>query len=78
MEPAPAHSPTRPRTVYDTVGRPGGGAGRREPDSGEVNYPYLFAELDRRGYDGWWGCEYRPASRTEDGLGWARDYGIGG
>lgn len=51
---------------------------RHEPDNGEVNYPYLFAELDRRGYDGWWGCEYRPAGPTEDGLGWARDYGIGG
>lgn len=43
---------------------------RHEPDAGEVNFPHLFAELDRLGYDGWVGCEYRPAARTEDGLGW--------
>ncbi len=49
---------------------------RHEPDTGEVNYPFLFAKLDARGYDGWWGCEYRPAGRTEDGLGWARPYGV--
>jgi hydroxypyruvate isomerase len=49
---------------------------RHEPDSGEVNYPYLFDWLDRRGYQGWIGCEYLPAGRTEDGLGWAIRYGI--
>jgi hydroxypyruvate isomerase len=45
---------------------------RHEPDSGEVSYPHLFATLDRLGYDGFVGCEYRPAGRTEDGLGWFR------
>jgi len=45
---------------------------RHEPDTGEVNFPHLFAELDRLGYDGFVGCEYRPAGRTEDGLGWFR------
>jgi 2-dehydrotetronate isomerase len=49
---------------------------RREPDEGEVNYPQIFAALDRLGYDKWVGCEYRPRARTEDGLGWARTYGI--
>jgi hydroxypyruvate isomerase len=43
---------------------------RHEPDRGEVNYPYLFRLLDELGYAGWIGCEYRPAGRTEDGLGW--------
>lgn len=43
---------------------------RHEPDLGEVNYPYLFNEMDRLGYDGWVGCEYRPAAGTVDGLGW--------
>jgi len=51
---------------------------RQEPDEGEVNYPAIFAALDRLGYDGWIGCEYRPRGQTEDGLGWARGYGIGG
>ena len=43
---------------------------RHEPDLGEINYPYLFTVIDELGYDGWIGCEYRPAGRTEDGLGW--------
>jgi 2-dehydrotetronate isomerase len=49
---------------------------RREPDEGEVNYPEIFAALDRLGYAGHVGCEYRPRDRTEEGLGWARPYGI--
>lgn len=43
---------------------------RYEPDTGEVNYPQLFAMLDDLGYDGWIGCEYNPRGLTEDGLGW--------
>jgi 2-dehydrotetronate isomerase len=50
---------------------------RQEPGEGEVNYPAIFTALDRLGYDGWIGCEYRPRGKTEDGLGWARGYGIG-
>lgn len=49
---------------------------RHEPDSGEINYPYLFELIDRLGFEGWIGCEYFPAGRTEDGLGWALRYGI--
>lgn len=44
--------------------------GRHEPGSGEINYPFLFAHLDRIGYDGWIGCEYKPATTTEASLGW--------
>jgi hydroxypyruvate isomerase len=44
--------------------------GRNEPGTGEINYPFLFAHLDRIGYPGWIGCEYKPAASTEDGLGW--------
>ncbi len=44
--------------------------GRNEPGSGEINYPFLFAHLDRIGYLGWIGCEYKPATTTEAGLGW--------
>jgi hydroxypyruvate isomerase len=50
---------------------------RAEPDEGEVNYPAIFDMLDRSDYAGFVGCEYRPRRRTEDGLGWARCYGIG-
>lgn len=44
--------------------------GRNEPGTGEINYPFLFAHLDRIGYAGWIGCEYKPASNTHAGLGW--------
>jgi len=44
--------------------------GRHEPGTGEINYPFLFAHLDRIGYDGWIGCEYTPVGPTEVGLGW--------
>lgn len=44
--------------------------GRHEPGTGEIAYPFLFAHLDRIGYQGWIGCEYKPAGRTADGLSW--------
>jgi hydroxypyruvate isomerase len=50
---------------------------RAEPDEGEINYPGVFAALDRLGWSGWTACEYRPRARTEDGLAWARPYGLG-
>jgi hydroxypyruvate isomerase len=43
---------------------------RNEPDDGEINYPFLFRQLDELGYEGWIGCEYRPRGVTEEGLGW--------
>jgi len=49
---------------------------RHEPDEGEVNYQAVFEAVDRVGYKGWIGAEYRPRARTEDGLGWARRYGV--
>ena len=44
--------------------------GRNEPGTGEINYPFLFKHLERIGYSGWIGCEYKPATTTEAGLGW--------
>ncbi|MEE3202431.1 MAG: TIM barrel protein [Acidobacteriota bacterium] len=55
----------------------GGVPGRHEPDdSQEINYPYLFDVVDDLGFEGWVGCEYRPAGETIAGLPWARPYGI--
>ena len=48
--------------------------GRNEPGTGEINYPFLFGAIDKLGYDGWIGCEYRPAKTTAEGLGWAKAY----
>lgn len=45
---------------------------RNEPDSGELDYGFLFGELDRLDYQGFVGCEYRPRSGTLEGLGWFR------
>ena len=54
---------------------------RHEPDLGELNYAYLFKVIDEVsaecGWEGWVGCEYRPArgavaGGTSDGLGWMR------
>jgi hydroxypyruvate isomerase len=44
--------------------------GRHEPGTGEINYRFLFGHLDRIGYQGWVGCEYKPSTTTEAGLGW--------
>jgi hydroxypyruvate isomerase len=46
--------------------------GRNEPGTGEINYPHLFQFIDQIGYKGWIGCEYKPASNTEAGLGWIK------
>jgi hydroxypyruvate isomerase len=50
---------------------------RHEPDGEELNYPFLFGELDRLGYGGFVGCEYNPRGRTADGLGWFNPYAGG-
>ena len=44
--------------------------GRHEPGTGEINYAWLFKHLDAIGYQGWVGCEYKPAHSTAAGLGW--------
>ena len=56
---------------------------RHEPDSGELNYPYLFDLIDEvsvgSSWSGWIGCEYNPlngakAGGTSSGLNWLRNY----
>ena len=47
--------------------------GRHEPGSGEINYAFLFEHIDRIGYTGYVGCEYRPLGATEAGLDWFRE-----
>lgn len=46
--------------------------GRHEPGTGEINYPFLYEHLERIGYTGWVGAEYKPKDGTEAGLGWFR------
>ncbi len=47
---------------------------RNEPDGEELNYPFLFTELDKLGYGGFVGCEYNPRAKTTDGLAWFKPY----
>jgi hydroxypyruvate isomerase len=46
--------------------------GRHEPGTGEINFDFLLRHIDRLGYQGWIGCEYKPRGLTEDSLGWLR------
>ena len=50
---------------------------RHEPEGEELNFPFLFDLLDRLGYGGYVGCEYRPRAGTEAGLGWFAPYRSG-
>ncbi|HTH99032.1 MAG TPA: 2-oxo-tetronate isomerase [Stellaceae bacterium] len=47
---------------------------RTEPDTGELHYPFVFETLERLGYEGWIGAEYRPKAGTSAGLGWLKPY----
>jgi hydroxypyruvate isomerase len=44
--------------------------GRHEPGTGEIDFVAAFAALREVHYDGAAAAEYRPAGRTEEGLGW--------
>ncbi len=48
--------------------------GRNEPGTGEINYPNVFEALKNAGYKGWIGCEYKPKTTTEEGLGWFKNH----
>lgn len=43
---------------------------RHEPLMGELDDRRIFKEIDAIGYQGYVGCEYRPAAGTREGLGW--------
>jgi len=67
------------RTIVDNLARIAhiqlaDNPGRHEPGTGEINYTNLLHSIDEVGYDGWLGCEYKPAGVTEDGLEWVRPY----
>jgi len=48
--------------------------GRNEPGTGEINCDFLFGHIERIGYKGWIGCEYKPKTTTHAGLDWAQRY----
>jgi hydroxypyruvate isomerase len=50
--------------------------GRNEPGTGEIGWPHLFAMMDKAGYRGWVGCEYKPAGNTVAGLAWRKHFNV--
>lgn len=44
--------------------------GRHQPGTGEINYPFVLAALDRAGYGGYVGLEYIPEGDTVSSLAW--------
>jgi hydroxypyruvate isomerase len=49
--------------------------GRHQPGTGEINYPFIFKELDRLGYPGYVGLEYVPTPDSRSSFGWIKDMG---
>ena len=50
--------------------------GRHQPGTGEINFPFVFRQLDEMGYQGYVGLEYIPAPNTAASFGWLRDHGF--
>ncbi len=50
--------------------------GRHQPGTGEINFPFLFRQLDQSGYAGWVGLEYVPSPNTVASLEWLREHGV--
>jgi hydroxypyruvate isomerase len=44
--------------------------GRHQPGTGEINFPAIFAALDRLGYSGYIGLEYVPLGDPDGSLSW--------
>ena len=71
-------------TLRDNIGHIGhvqiaDSPGRGEPGTGEIHYPYVLAELEDLGYDGYVGLEYNPATgNTEESFGWLSEELRGG
>ena len=61
--------------LFDSIGhiQIADNPGRYEPGTGEINYPAIFNLLDKIGYSGWVGCEYKPSDSTIDSLTWMKN-----
>ncbi|HTN09749.1 MAG TPA: 2-oxo-tetronate isomerase [Acetobacteraceae bacterium] len=49
---------------------------RHEPGTGEIGWDYVLPRIDALGYQGWIGCEYRPAGDTVAGLAWRKRFKV--
>jgi hydroxypyruvate isomerase len=48
--------------------------GRGQPGTGEADWTVLFSAIDRSGYGGWVGAEYKPIGETSANLGWLNHF----
>jgi hydroxypyruvate isomerase len=49
--------------------------GRNEPGTGELNWAFIFAEIDRLGFSERIGLEYKPSvANTDDTLTWMKEF----
>jgi len=43
---------------------------RHQPGTGEINFPFVFSEIEAVGYEGFVSLEYIPIGSTEESLAW--------
>ncbi len=43
---------------------------RHQPGTGELNYPYILAQIDATGYEGFVGLEYNPLGSSDESFAW--------
>lgn len=64
------------RNNFDMIGhiQVADNPGRNQPGTGEVNYDFIFTELERLNYQGWIGLEYKPTPNSAASLGWMKKW----
>ncbi len=50
--------------------------GRNQPGTGDIDFTFLFNEIERLGYKGYIGMEYKPQPSTLESLDWVEKYGL--
>jgi hydroxypyruvate isomerase len=48
--------------------------GRAQPGTGNADWSAIFSAIDRSGYSGWTGAEYKPLGETSASLGWLNHF----
>jgi hydroxypyruvate isomerase len=50
--------------------------GRHQPGTGEINYPFVFKEIDALNYQGYVGLEYIPKPDSNSSFAWIEEFGL--
>ncbi|PPD23976.1 MAG: hydroxypyruvate isomerase [Methylomonas sp.] len=46
--------------------------GRGQPGTGAIDFPQIFATIEKTGYPGWIGAEYKPVANLTDNFDWLK------